>query len=122
MTSPFHFYQLKAMTSATEFKELGDDLFYATAFWVMDEVGGQTLYQAATCYDWALVQTIQDWPTPSPFEDSLVPPGDKCLLLYADTEVKIRVPLAQMIAAWQEYIKRDRALNTNPLARNISAN
>lgn len=110
------------MSDSVGYQEVSDDLFCATAFWVMDEVGGPTLYQAYTCYDWSLVQTIQDWPTPSPFDEGIVPVGDKCLLLYADTEVKILVPMAQVITGWQEYIKRDRALNTNPLARNISAN
>jgi hypothetical protein len=110
------------MIDPVEFQQLSDELFCATAFWVMEEVGGPTLYQAATCYDWALVQTVQDWPAPSPFEEALIPSGDKCLLLYADTEVKIQVPFVQVTAAWQAYIEREKALGTNPLARNISAN
>jgi hypothetical protein len=110
------------MSEFPDFSEAGYDLFCATAFWVMQEVSGDVLYQAATCYDWALVQTIQDWPTPSPYDKKVTPSGAKCLLLYADTEVKLRVPLAQMIEAWQQYIKREREMNTSPLSRNISAN
>lgn len=91
--------------------------FGADAFWVMEEdVAGKVLYKAATRYRWEDIECVQDWPTPSPYADSLTPEGPKCILLYGNNEVKLLVGFDEMCRAWEKY--RSEATNRkliNPL-------
>jgi len=80
------------------------DTFGADAFWVKEEdVSGKVLYKAATRYRWEDIECVQDWPTPSPYDEKVTPQGPKCILLYGNNEVKLLVSFDEMCAAWEKW-------------------
>ena len=111
------------MSDSSSIKEQGVGMFSAMAFWVMDEdVRGKVLYHAATWYRWALVECIQDWPMPSPFEEAQTPPGPKCILLYGDAEVKLMASAKDVFAGWQQYHADKLAREIGPSFKSIGRN